>query len=103
VEIVLSHAGASGGLIDALVRERQAGAPDAVDGLVLAATGNGTLHRNIEEAAARAQAAGIVVWRASRCALGRMLPAGDAIPYAADLSPVKARIALTLWLAGRRP
>lgn len=99
VEIVLSHAGASGALIDALVKEREAGAEDAVRGLVLAATGNGTLHHSLEEAALRAQAAGIAVLRATRCAQGRILPrADDRLPDAGALSPVKARIALALSL-----
>ena len=99
VEIVMSHAGARGGLIDALLRERAAGAADAIQGLVLATTGNGTLHHELESAAARAQTAGVAVWRATRCAQGRILPkAGDTIRDAGALSPVKARIALMLEL-----
>ena len=101
VEIVYSHAGARGALIDALLAEHAEGAPGAVRGLVLAATGNGTLHFEIEQAAARAQAAGVLVRRATRCAQGRILPKpGDAIPDAGALSPVKARIALMLELLG---
>ncbi|HSV58044.1 MAG TPA: asparaginase [Variovorax sp.] len=103
VEIVMSHAGASGSLIDALLRERAAGGGGAVQGLVLAATGNGTLHHELESAAARAQAAGVEVWRATRCAQGRILPkAGDTIRDAGALSPVKARIALMLELLRTR-
>lgn len=101
VEIVMSHAGARGATVDAMVRERQAGLADAVQGLVLAATGNGTLHHELESAALRAQAAGIVVLRATRCAGGRILPKpGDALRDAGALSPVKARIALMLELLG---
>ncbi|MBS0339526.1 MAG: asparaginase [Proteobacteria bacterium] len=101
VEIVLSHAGARGALIDALIAERMQGAPGAVHGLVLAATGNGTLHHEIEQAAGRAQAAGIRVVRATRCAQGRILAKpGDSIADAGALSPVKARIALQLELLG---
>lgn len=106
VEIVMSHAGASGALVDALVRERQAGPPEEtgvpravtpVDGLVLAATGNGTLHHELEVAALRAQAAGMAVVRATRCASGRILPkATDRLRDAGGLTPVKARIALML-------
>ena len=99
VEIVMSHAGASGALIDTLVRERAGGAPGAVDGIVLAATGNGTLQHDIERAAAQAQAAGISVVRATRCAQGRIFSRADAtIPDFGALSPVKARIALMLQL-----
>ena len=101
VEIVTSHAGARGAVVDALVRERQAGAPDAVQGLVLAATGNGTLHHDLEAAAMRAQEAGIVVLRATRCGDGRILPKpSDALRDAGGLSPVKARISLMLELLG---
>ena len=101
VEILISHAGARGTIVDALVRERDAGVPDAVRGLVLAATGNGTLHRELEASALRAQATGMAVLRATRCTGGRILPkAGDALPDAGGLSPVKARIALMLQLIG---
>ena len=63
----MSHAGASGGIVDALLASGS-GRSRAVDGLVLAATGNGTLHHALEAAALRAQAAGIAVLRATRCA-----------------------------------
>ncbi|WP_225781821.1 asparaginase [Xenophilus sp. Marseille-Q4582] len=104
VEIIGSHAGASGRLVDLLLRERQAQAPDAVQGLVLAGTGNGTLHHALEAAALRAQAAGVTVWRSTRCAAGRVLPhAGDRLPGAGDWTPVQARVALQLaLLEGRR-
>ena len=81
---------------------------DGVAGLVVAATGNGTVHHAVEEALLRAQAAGVAVRRASRCAQGRILPhggdrlphGGDRLPAAEGLSPVKARIALMLELLG---
>ncbi|HYP69680.1 MAG TPA: asparaginase [Variovorax sp.] len=99
VEIVFSHAGARGALIDSLVAQRTGGEAGAVRGLVLAATGNGTLHREIEQAAARAQAAGVRVVRATRCSQGRILAKpGDSIPDAGALSPVKARVWLQLAL-----
>ena len=101
VEIVFSHAGARGALIDSLVAQRTEGVPGAARGLVLAATGNGTLHREIEQAALRAQAAGIRVVRATRCSQGRILAKpGDSIPDAGALSPVKARVRLQLDLLG---
>lgn len=99
VEIVLSHAGASGTLIDTLVRERQHGVSDPVAGIVLGATGNASLHRDLEQAGLRAQAAGIEVSVAARCNEGRLLPTPYApFPIMTDLSPVKARIALMLAL-----
>lgn len=101
VEILTSHTGASGLLVDALVRDRQSFPDEAVQGLVLATTGNGTLHQDLEAAALRAQSAGIKVVRATRCCHGRILPkAADALPDAGGLSPVKARIALMLDLVG---
>jgi len=96
VEIVVSHAGASGVLVDALVR-------DGVDGLVVACTGNGTLHRDLEAALLRAQGRGVRVVRSTRCAEGRVLPKpGDALPDSQGLSPVKARISLLLELLRQR-
>ena len=98
VEIVMSHAGASGALIDALVQSNGA---EPLRGLVLAATGNGTLHHSLEEAALKAQAEGVAVIRATRCVNGRILPkAGDQLRDAGALTPVKARIALMLALLG---
>ncbi len=103
VEIVLSHAAASGALLDALVDPDTAarhGAPP-VRGLVLAGTGGGTLHREIEAAARCAQAAGVRIVRTTRCADGWLQPReGDEFPALA-LSPVKARLALMLDLLGR--
>lgn len=106
VEIVLNHAGADGLMVDALLA--QAGATlaggassmaDPVRGLVVAATGNGTVHQDLEAALLRAHAAGIKVVLASRCCNGRVLPrAGALFPDSQGLSPVKARIALMLAL-----
>lgn len=97
VEIVTSHAGASGRTIDALCRSTTA--DDALDGLVIAATGNGSIHHSIEAAALRAQEAGIAVVRATKCAQGRILPiANAALRDAGNLTPVKARISLVLEL-----
>ena len=92
VEIVLSHAGATGATVQALVR-------DGVRGIVVAGTGNGTLHEALESALLAAQAQGVAVRRTSRCLQGRVLPhAGDRLPAAEGLTPVKARIALMLEL-----
>jgi L-asparaginase len=99
VEIVTSHAGASGAIIDLLLQERAAGVAEPVRGLVLAATGNGTVHHALEAAALRAQGAGLAVLRATRCASGRILPRpDDRLRDAGPLTPVKARIALMLEL-----
>ena len=89
VEIVTSHAGASRSIVDALVR-------DGVQGIVVAGTGNGSVHRELLSALVDAQAKGVRVVRASRCAFGGIIPReGDELPWT-DVSPVKARIELLL-------
>ena len=94
VEIVVSHAGATGALVDAAVR-------DGVQGLVVACTGNGTLHHALEAALVRAQDSGVRVVRSTRCPQGQVLPKpGDAFADSRGLSPVKARISLQLALLG---
>jgi L-asparaginase len=100
VEIITSHAGASACMVDALLAY-EAATQDRLRGLVVAATGNGSLHQELERALLRAQASGVAVVRATRCAYGRVLPRpGDPIPDSCGLSPVKARIALQLQLLG---
>jgi L-asparaginase len=99
VEIVMNYAGADGRLLDALVAQ-------GVQGLVLAGTGNGTLSAELQAAAMRAQAAGVQVIRASRCATGPVVggAAGgeDLLPSSGALSAVQARVALLLTLLQRR-
>ena len=93
VEIVFSHAGASGALLDAA-------AAQGARGIVIAGTGNGTVHAHVLAAARRAVAQGVVVWRTSRCLLGGVVPgADDALPSAGPLTPMQARVALMLQLA----
>lgn len=90
VEIVMSYAGASGLVVEALLAQ-------GVQGLVVAGTGNGTLHHALLAALRKAQAAGVKVVRATRCANGRVLSTpGDALADSQGLSPVKARVALLL-------
>jgi len=76
-----------------------------VEGIVLAGTGNGTVHRGLEAALRQAQRQGVIVVRTTRCARGRVLPRadgrGEEFPIL-DLSPPKARIELMLQLAGRQ-
>ena len=101
VEIVMNYAGASGAIVDALVSLDvcQSVGVAPVLGLVVAGTGNGTLHQDLEAALLRAQMAGVKVVLATRCASGRVLPKlGAAFPDSQGLSPVKARVALMLAL-----
>ena len=97
VAIVMSHALAQPWVVEALVQQ-------GARGLVVAATGNGTVHQDLQPALLRAEQRGVKLLRASRCPLGQMvLPpsapaqAEPALPHA-QLSPVKARIALALDL-----
>jgi L-asparaginase len=94
VEIVMNYAGASGAMVEALLAQ-------GVQGLVVAGTGNGSLHHALEDALLKAQAAGIPVLRSTRCLNGRvLLKPGDSIPDSQGLTPVKARVALILRLLG---
>ena len=89
---ITSHAGFDAALVDAAVAA-------GFDGLVLAGTGNGTLHADLEAAAARAAAAGVVLRLSTRCASGRVV--GEmprAVPVSATHSAAQARVALLLEL-----
>ena len=97
VEIVMSYAGARASTVTALVAS-------GVRGLVVAGTGNGTVHQDMELALLDAQARGVRVVRATRCANGCVLPRGDdCFEDSGGLSPVKARIALMLDLMNSAP
>jgi L-asparaginase len=92
VEIVVSHAGAGGSQVQALVAQ-------GVAGIVAAGTGNASLHRDLETALLAAEAAGVRIVRSTRVAQGPLLAKpGDRLTLADNLSPVKARIALLLEL-----
>ncbi|WP_293635380.1 asparaginase [Polaromonas sp.] len=92
VEIVMNYAGASALTVQALVDQ-------GVRGLVVACTGNGTIHEDLQAGLLSAQAAGVRVVRSTRCPDGRILPLpGNTIADSQGLSPVKARIALMLDL-----
>lgn len=99
VEIVMNYVGATGATVRALCAE-----PVVEDlpvrGVVVAGTGNGTVHEDLLLALQEAQARGVAVVRATRCAQGCVVP-GSAIgelPDSQGLSPVKARIELALGL-----
>ena len=95
VEIVISHAGASGAVVEALRAQ-------GVDGLVVAGTGYGSLHSALEAALRTAQAAGVPVQRCTRVADGAVLPTGhDALPISDARTPAQARIELMLTLMAR--
>ncbi len=93
VDIVMNHAGADGGLVDAAVA---AGAR----GIVVAGTGHGTTSARLDAALERARAQGVRTLRASRCAFGPVLAReGEAAEDAAgELSAPQARVELLLRL-----
>ncbi len=94
VVTVMSHADADGGIVDALLAH-------GVDGIVVAGTGNGSLHHALEAALRRAQGeAGVAVLRCSRVACGPVLPtANDVFESAGSLTPAQARVELLLRLS----
>lgn len=99
VELVYSHADADGAIVQALLAHSQAGSSRPLRGLVVAGTGNGTVHVALLAALQEARAQGVQVVVASRCARGRVIAHGGSVfPDSAGLSPVKARIALMLSL-----
>jgi L-asparaginase len=97
VEWVLNHAGADGRLVRVLM------AHDAPQGWVVAGTGNGTLHHDLEAALLDAQKQGAQVLRASRCAQGGVQSRdADVLPHAGGLTAVQARVALWLHLVAQK-
>jgi L-asparaginase len=97
VELVLNHAGADGRLVRALM------AHDAPQGWVVAGTGNGTLHDDLEAALLDAQKQGAQVLRASRCAQGGVQSRdADVLPHAGGLTAVQARVALLMHLVAQQ-
>ncbi len=92
MEIVVSHAGADGRIVDALMHQPP-------HGIVVAGTGNGSVHAALDAALRRAMATGVAVRRCTRCAEGTVIGGGaDALPSAGALTPVQARIELMLEL-----
>ncbi|MCF8209237.1 MAG: asparaginase [Rhodoferax sp.] len=102
VEVVMNHVGASGAIVRSLCARSTVGDSE-VSGLVVAGTGNGTLHHALELALLEVQKQGVRVVLSTRCAYGQVIPSGlSALPHANGLSPVKARIALTLDILASR-
>ncbi|BDU58201.1 L-asparaginase [Limnohabitans sp. MORI2] len=97
VELVLNHAGADGRTVRALM------AHDAPQGWVVAGTGNGTLHQDLQAALLEAQKQGAQVLRVSRCAWGGVQTRdADVFPHAGVLTAVQARVALLLNLIAQQ-
>jgi L-asparaginase len=89
---ITSHAGFDAALVDAAVAA-------GFQGLVLAGTGNGSLHAELEAAAERAQQAGVALRLATRCASGRVVgQAGRRLEVGRGSGPAQARVHLVLDL-----
>lgn len=91
VEILMSHASASG-------RLALAAKSVGVQGIVVAGTGNGTIHSALRDALLEVQEDGVKVRCSTRCARGHVLHQAGGLLETTALSPVKARIALVLEL-----
>lgn len=93
VELLVSHADADGHVVRAMLNDTLA---PPLRGLVVAGTGNGTLHARLAAALDEAQARGVIVWRGTRCVRGRVLPGGSSSMPLASPSALKARLSLAL-------
>jgi L-asparaginase len=91
VEIVGNAAGQDGRSVDALVAA-------GVQGLVIAATGNGTLADPLLEAVRRAQKAGVEVVVVSRCAEGHIVGQPEHGLPVLGVTAVQARVELLLLI-----
>ena len=92
VEVLDSHAGADARQVGALVAA-------GVKGLVVAGTGNGTVHQALLTALASAQSQGVAVCLTTRCAQGQIVGQPAALQTAPfGLNAYKARISLMLEL-----
>jgi len=97
VEVVASYAQPDARVVDALVAA-------GVQGLVIAATGAGSIHANLEAALNRASQQGVFVLRSTRTGAGLVpaQPSGERWASSGSLNPYKARVLLTLLLASGR-
>ncbi|MFM6986092.1 MAG: asparaginase [Hydrogenophaga sp.] len=101
VEWMTSHADADGGLLEAALAHADTRPDLRPQGVVVAGTGNGTVHRSLESVLRVAKAQGVRVVRATRCSRGQVVPGALSEEYESlPLSPAKARIALALELMG---
>jgi L-asparaginase len=98
VELLVSHAGSDGRLVQSLLA-------CGVQGLVVAGCGNGNVHQELESALLHAVHQSIAVVRSTRCVMGSVVDkdasaaatSGARLPCT-RLAPVKARIELMLQL-----
>lgn len=95
VAVIATHAGADGDLVDAAVAA-------GYQGIVVAATGHATVHREVDAALGRARERGVLVWVSTRCLGSDGVPP---LPGSEDprwFTPAQARVELLVTLAARR-
>jgi L-asparaginase len=98
VEIITSHAAATASIVDAVLSI-------GTEGIVVACSGNGSVHHALEAALMNAQASGVSVLRSTRCLDGTVIDAPESLDVGASagaLTPVQARIELMLRLLAKR-
>ena len=91
VAVLYSHAGADARQLNALIAA-------GVQGLVVAGTGNGTVHHAFLSALGQAQAQGVALRLVSRCAEGQIVGQTALQPSPLGLNAFKARVSLMLDL-----
>lgn len=102
VDIIHNYVNSSGDMIHALLNY-QSPSSGSLRGLVLAGTGMGTASESVTKALKSAQSAGVLIWQSSRCAFAVLNVRDDLNFYDFHgLTPVKARIALTLHLIANK-
>lgn len=96
VALITSFADADGESVNALLAFE---GKSPLRGIVVAGTGNGTLHQQLESSLLKARERGVRVVVASRCPQGKVIAhPGQLFQDSRGLSPVKARLALALEL-----
>jgi L-asparaginase len=103
VEWVSSHGGQDGFMVRAMLLASQTALQNGdvhavLKGLLVAGTGNGTVHQDLEAALMEAQAAGVHVRRTTRVARGSVIDSGNVGFEVSRLPPAKARLELILDL-----
>jgi L-asparaginase len=94
VELITSFADTDGESVNALLAYE---GKSPLRGIVVAGTGNGTLHQQLESSLLKARERGVRVIVASRCPQGRVIThPGQLFQDSRGLTPVKARLALAL-------
>jgi L-asparaginase len=104
VDVICSHNGAGGNIVrDMILCLKSSAKP--VRGIVVAGTGNGSMHQDLEQSLLSAVEQGVLVWVTTRCAYGQVVagPTGTTSPFPISArAPAKARIDMMLALMKRQ-